>query len=77
MRERAMTQLLQQAIEQVNKLSASDQDSIAALILDELSDEQRWQDAFASSQDQLAKLAERARQEIRSGRVRDIGIDEL
>jgi aspartate/glutamate racemase len=72
-----MTQLLEQALAQLSKLSDSDQNAIAALILDELSDEQRWQESFANSQDQLAVLAERARQEIQAGRVRDIGIDEL
>jgi len=72
-----MTHQLEQAIAQLSKLSDSDQDAIAALILDELADEQRWQDSFARSQGQLALLAERARREIREGRVRDIGIDEL
>ncbi len=72
-----MTPLLEQAIARLNKLPDSDQDAIAALILDELADEQRWQETFARSQDQLALLAERARREIREGRVRDIGIDEL
>jgi hypothetical protein len=72
-----MTHLLEQAIAQLNKLPDSDQDAIASLILDELADEHRWQESFARSQDQLALLAERARTEIREGRVRDIGIDEL
>jgi hypothetical protein len=40
-----MTQLLEQAIEEARKLSASQQDSIAALILEELGDERRWDDA--------------------------------
>ena len=72
-----MTHLLEQAIDQLSKLSDSDQDAIAALILEELADEQRWQETFARSQDKLAVLAERARKDIRAGRVRDIGIDEL
>ena len=72
-----MTHLLEQAIAQLSGLPDSDQDAIASLILDELADEQRWQDSFARSQDKLAVLAERARQDIRAGRVRNIGIDEL
>ena len=72
-----MTHLLEQAIAQLNKLPDSDQDAIASLILDELANEHRWQESFARSQDQLALLAERARTEIREGRVRDIGIDKL
>jgi hypothetical protein len=72
-----MTQLLEQALAKLQELPESEQDAIAALILDELADEERWQESFARSQDQLAKLAEKARADIRAGRVRDIGIDEL
>lgn len=49
------------------------QDAIAALILEELDDEQRWDTTFAATQPQLAKLAEKVRQDIRAGRVRHIG----
>jgi hypothetical protein len=72
-----MTELLEQAIAKLNSLAPSDQDAIAALILDELADEQRWQNSFAKSQDQLAKLAVRARQEIAAGKVHDLGMDQL
>jgi hypothetical protein len=72
-----MTHQLEQAIAQLSRLSASDQDAMAALILDELADEERWESAFAQSQDQLARLADRARQDIAAGRTRDVGIDEL
>jgi hypothetical protein len=72
-----MTQLLEQAFSELQKLSESDQDAMAALILGELADEQLWQEKFASSQDKLLQLADRARAEIRSGKVRDVGIDEL
>jgi hypothetical protein len=36
-----MTQLLEQALAEVRKLSAPEQDAIAALILEELADERR------------------------------------
>ena len=72
-----MTQLLQQAIDAVNRLASAQQDAIAALILDELADEQRWGEAFARSQPQLAKLAEKVRADITSGRFRNQGFDEL
>ncbi len=72
-----MTQLLEKAIGEVRKLSASEQDTIATLILDELADELRWDEAFANSQDQLSKLAAKVRRDIADGRVRDVGIDEL
>jgi hypothetical protein len=72
-----MTQLLERAIGEAQKLPPSDQDAIAALILEELADDRRWDDAFAASQDRLSKLAAKVKGDIASGRVRDIGIDEL
>jgi hypothetical protein len=72
-----MTQLLQQALEAIRNLPDSEQDAIAAIILAEIEDERRWDSAFAQSQDKLASLANRAREEIRTGRVREVGIDEL
>jgi hypothetical protein len=72
-----MTQLLQQAIAELHKLSSTDQDAIASLILAEINDERRWESAFANSQDQLQKMADKVRNDIRTGRVRDLGIDEL
>ncbi len=72
-----MTQLLQQAIDQMQKLPATEQDAIACLVLEELADEERWQEAFAQSQDQLAGLAAKVRKDIREGRVRNAGLDEL
>ena len=72
-----MTQLLEQALAEVRKLPEQDQDAIAALILEEIADERRWDDAFARSQDVLAKLAAKAREDIEAGRVQDAGFDEL
>jgi len=72
-----MTQLLEKALAEVQKLTDPDQDAIAAMILDELADERRWDQAFARSQEQLGRLADRVRQDIRAGRVRNVGIDEL
>lgn len=69
--------MLEQALERLKGLTAAEQDAMAALILEELADEAHWDSQFAGSQDQLARLAERARQEIRAGKVRDVGIDEL
>ena len=55
-----MTQLLEKALSQVAKLPASEQDAVAAIVMEELASEQRWTDSFAKSQDLLAKLAEKA-----------------
>ena len=72
-----MTQLLDQVLAEVQKLPDSDQDAIAAIILAELADERHWDDAFAASQEQLGRLADRVRNDIAAGKFRDVGIDEL
>jgi aspartate/glutamate racemase len=72
-----MTALLQKALSEVQKLSADEQDAIAAVILEELEDERRWDEAFESSQQQLSKLAAQAEDEIAAGRIKRAGIDEL
>lgn len=72
-----MTALLEQAIAEVHKLPPDDQDAIAALILEELADEQRWTRAFEQSHDALARLAAKVRAEKQAGTVRPFEIDEL
>jgi hypothetical protein len=72
-----MTQLLDQALSEVKKLPEPEQDAIATLILDELADERRWQESFARSQEQLANMAAKVREDIRAGRVKSGGFDLL
>lgn len=72
-----MTQLLERALEEVRKLSPVDQDAIASMILEEIQDEELWAQTFARSQDKLARMAAKARDDIRAGRTRDLEIDEL
>jgi len=64
-----MTELLKAAFEIGSQLPDSDQDRFAALILEQLSDEARWQKAFADSQDLLAKMADEALQEADQGKA--------
>jgi hypothetical protein len=68
-----MTQLLERAIAEVGKLPDPEQDAIAALILDQIADDRAWDEAFDRSQDQLARLAAKVREDIASGRVRPFG----
>ena len=49
-----MSELLNKAIARVKKLPEFQQNEIAAMILEELEDEARWDKAFSSSQDLLA-----------------------
>ena len=72
-----MTQLLEQAMSEVTKLSATEQDAIAAIILEELADERRWQESFAQSQDQLARLAATVREDLQRGQLTSGGFDQL
>ena len=72
-----MTQLLEQALAEVRKLPEPEQDAIATIILDELADERRWDDAFARSQAPLTRLAAKVREDIRAGRVHRWGMNKL
>lgn len=72
-----MTALLEQALAEVQKLPPDQQDAIAALILEELADEAKWDRAFAQSADALARLADKVRAEKRAGNVKLLGFDEL
>jgi len=59
-----MTQLLEEVMAKIHLLPPVEQDAIATIILDELADEQRWDKAFADSQDKLTKLVEKVRKDI-------------
>jgi hypothetical protein len=72
-----MTPLLEQAWAAVQSLPEPDQDTIASLIMDEIADEQQWDEQFSRSQPQLKRWADKVRSDIQSGRVRRGGIDEL
>lgn len=55
-----MTDLLQKAFAEASKLPPEEQEAIAQWLLQELESERRWDEAFAGSQDALAKLAAEA-----------------
>ena len=72
-----MTERLEQAIAQLKTLPTDKQDAIATLILEELEEEQRWDDSFASSPDLLAKLAAEAMAEYRAGEIQELDPEKL
>lgn len=72
-----MTQLLERAFERLKQLPEAEQDAIAALVLEEIQSEERWQAAFANSQDQLAALGREALAEYRAGNTRPLDPDSL
>lgn len=72
-----MTQLLEKVLSEVHKLPPEKQDAIAAVILEELEDTQLWDKTFSESEDKLAELAQKVRADIKAGRIKKMGIDEL
>lgn len=73
----AMTELLERAIARLKSLPASQQDTIAAMILEELEDEVEWDATFANSQDLLAKLATEAMAEYLAGKTQELDPEKL
>lgn len=77
-----MTELLEQAIEQLKGLDADRQnaDSFAApkanaaIIMEELEDEAKWDNRFANSQDLLADLAAEAMAEYNAGETKGLDL---
>jgi hypothetical protein len=72
-----MTELLEQAIAKLKTRPTSEQDSIAALILEEIEDDNRWDESFARSPDLLAKLAAEAMAEHRAGKTQELDLETL
>ncbi len=59
-----MTELLRQAIAQIEKLPPDQQDAIATRFLAELQDEQKWETSFAATtDDQWDQMAAMVRDE--------------
>lgn len=64
-----MTELLKKAFDAVSKLPPETQNAIAARMILELEDELRWDEAFAGSQDKLARMADEAIEEFKAGKT--------
>lgn len=67
-----MTNLLNKAVKRLSKLSEIEQDEIAKLILDEIEDEESWNNKFKNSQGELQKLAEEAVSEFKSKKTKSM-----
>ena len=72
-----MTELLEKAFRLASKLPQDLQDQLAAELLQELADEQRWDETLAESAPDLERLADQALEEYRRGSTIEQGIDEL
>jgi hypothetical protein len=72
-----MTKLLEEAFAEAAKLPEQEQDALAAVILEELASERRWDQAFAASTDLLTQLAEQALAEHRAGKTQVLDPERL
>jgi hypothetical protein len=64
-----MNTRLEEAFAQAAQLPPDEQEALAALLLDEIASEGLWDQAFAQSQNQIAKLADEALTEFQEGRT--------
>jgi hypothetical protein len=65
-----MTELLEKAFAEASKLPQEAQDMLARMLLDDLVAEEKWDDAFARSQNELTRLAGEALDEYNSGKTK-------
>jgi hypothetical protein len=72
-----MTDLLERAFAKASELPEDEQNRIAAALLDELADERKWDEAFESSQNELAALADEARAAYEAGKTEPLDPDQL
>ncbi|MDJ0705538.1 MAG: hypothetical protein QNJ46_19860 [Leptolyngbyaceae cyanobacterium MO_188.B28] len=72
-----MTELLEHAIARLQTLPESEQDAVASMILEEIEDEQLWDEAFSRSPDILAKLAASAMSEHHACKTQELDPETL
>lgn len=72
-----MTELMEKAVSELQKLPETEQDRVAEWLLAEIEDERQWDEAFANSSDVLEKLALEALEELRAGRTKPLNPDQL
>ncbi|MGK7956443.1 MAG: hypothetical protein AB4063_14520 [Crocosphaera sp.] len=73
-----MTELLEKVITELKKLPPDQQDAIASRLMDELKDEQQWQETLEQPQSSfLDELARKALNESSQGKTKKIGFDEI
>lgn len=68
-----MTQALASAVAEAAKLSAEEQDALAAILLEEIASVRRWARSFAKSGNVLESLAAEALAEFNAGKTKPFG----
>ena len=69
-----MTQLLEKAFKEASKLPKLEQNAFAKWVMDELKTEAKLQEAFASPEDILDKLADEALAEHKAGKSKILNV---
>ena len=65
-----VTELLQQAVAELEKLPSTEQDAVAARLLNEIKDDKLWAASFgATSDEQWDRLAASVKREIATGEI--------
>lgn len=72
-----MTRVLEEAFGEAAKLSEGEQNALGEWLLAEIRSEGEWERAFGGSQGELARLAEEALAEHRSGASKPLDPDDL
>jgi hypothetical protein len=67
-----MNKTLEHAIAAVVRLPEGEQEVIARLILDEIGADRGWEDRFARSENKLAELARKAREQHANGETTEL-----
>lgn len=67
-----MTQALSAAIASAAKLPPEEQDALAAILLEEISSEERWSSLLETSQNLLEELAGEAIRDFNAGRIQPL-----
>ena len=72
-----MTQLLEKAFAEIEKLPDIEQNAMAKWLLNEIASEKRWDKAFAGSEGAVEKLADEALREHKKKRTQPLDPDRL
>lgn len=72
-----MTELLERAFREASRLPEVEQNALAKWVIEELETEEKWEKAFAGSEDVLDQLADEALAAHHQGRTRPLNIEEL
>lgn len=74
-----MSPLMERAFSEAGQLPEADQEAIAAIILQEIESERRWDELFArpESADLLARMADQALAGMRAGRAKKLDLNDL